>query len=68
MKDSLIMAVIVWLITAFMYTVSILRCESQYTDSYYTYFWWCMVKYNWEYITEELYKKAFDTNLNLNLK
>lgn len=45
-------------------------CYNTYNDSKFIY--WiapvCKVKYNWEYISEELYIKAFESNLNINIK
>ena len=45
-------------------------CYNTYNDSKFIH--WlapaCKVKYNWEYISEELYIKAFESNLNVNIK
>lgn len=40
-----------------------ISCINRYEDSNYTFKWWCKVNYNWEYITEKLYEKAFEQNL-----
>jgi len=41
-------------------------CKSQYKDSKFWFFSWCMVQYKWEYIPEKLYIKAFEQNLIIN--
>ena len=41
-------------------------CEHKYEDVEYSIIWWCKVKYNWEYIPESLYEKAFEQNFNIN--
>lgn len=43
-------------------------CKLRYWDAIVMPLAWCMVKYKWSYITEELYKKAFEQNINLNQK
>ncbi len=43
-------------------------CEEKYNNSIHSFYGWCKIKYNWEYLSEELYIKAFDKNLNINLK
>lgn len=40
-----------------------IKCNNIYTDTQYKIIWWCMVKYNWKYISEDLYIKSFDQNL-----
>ena len=42
-----------------------MKCHQMYNDSQYKIIWWCMIKYNWEYIPEHLYIKAFEQNINL---
>lgn len=46
------------------------QCYNTYNDSKFIH--WLVpvfkVKYNWEYISEELYIKAFESNLNINIK
>ena len=40
-------------------------CENKYEDSYYKILIWCFVNYEWKYITEKLYEKAFTQNINI---
>lgn len=47
------------------YPINRMQCNERYIDSQYKTFWWCMVKYNNEYIPESLYKEAFTKNINL---
>ena len=44
-----------------------ITCKEKYTISTYSFWGGCKVPYNGEYIPEELYKKAFETNLNVGL-
>jgi hypothetical protein len=41
--------------------------KKKYEFSYFWFYEWCMVKYNWKYIPETLYEKSFIQNLNINL-
>ena len=41
-------------------------CYSKYEDVKYDFWWWCKIKYKDKYISEELYKLAFEKNLNIN--
>lgn len=43
-----------------------LQCENRYWDIQYNIFWWCKIMYQWKYIPENLYIKAFEQNLNIN--
>lgn len=45
--------------------IDYLKCNQRYTDTDFKILWWCMIKYNWEYIPEHLYIKAFEQNVNL---
>lgn len=45
-----------------------LSCKEQYVDSQYGIYKWCMIKYRWQYIPEELYEKAFEQNNNILIK
>ena len=45
--------------------IKYIECKQLYTDTQYKILWWCMIKYNWEYIPEHLYIKAFEQNVNL---
>ena len=40
-------------------------CSQKYGDTKYSMFSWCMIKYEWKYIPEDLYEKAFIQNVNL---
>jgi len=42
-------------------------CLDKYENSKYDFWWWCKVEYNWKYISEDLYKNAFEKNVNVNL-
>lgn len=41
-------------------------CKASYEDSQYSFWGGCKVEYNWEYIPESLYEKAFEQNLIIN--
>ena len=41
------------------------RCKITYDNTKFIFPWTCKVEYNWKYIPEELYKKAFEQNINL---
>jgi len=43
-------------------------CYARYQDAQYDFWGWCKIKYNWQYIPEDIYKKSFEKNINLNLK
>lgn len=42
-------------------------CKNKYEDSKYNIYWGCKVMYQWEYIPELIYRKAFETNIKLRL-
>jgi len=66
MKIPIFFILLVAFTNSAIFTISSIQCTSRYEDSFYKIFAWCMVKYEWKYITEELYKKAFEQNINLN--
>ena len=43
-------------------------CKAKYENAEYWFFKGCMIEYNWKYIPKELYIKAFEQNLNLQVK
>ena len=40
-------------------------CKAKYINTEYSFFWWCKIKYNWEYIPENIYIETYQKNINL---
>lgn len=43
-------------------------CYAKYENAKYDFWWWCLIEYKWEFIPDELYEKAFEENLILDIK
>lgn len=56
---------LLWIFSLLIYPIENIRCNHSYNYTKYDIFSWCMVKYNWKYIPEKLYIKAFEQNINI---